>query len=115
MPEFIADNYDVGDTFTITLDTGETLENAEVVGKDSDPAQTSWERAWASLTIEGDWWEQVNDRVESGVLHVDQETNRGGGGWKPAEVSGAVWVGEPEEASEPDFKTIGTVTGVGDE
>lgn len=110
--DFVANDYDVGDVFTITLETGETLEDAEVVGKDHDPGVDTYDRSWTSLTLEGGWWEQVNDRVDSEVLQLDQKTNRGSDEWQPATVLGHVWVGDPKEASEPEYEELGTVESV---
>lgn len=99
-----------GDRLTITLESGETFEEALVVGADKDIAEFSYDTTFLRFPIEGDWWEQVNDRVESEVLELIQQSGRGGDPLCAPEVTGHIWVGEPKEASEPEYVTLGTVS-----
>lgn len=104
--------YENGDRINITLEDGETFDSAYVAGRDHDPAETQWEQSHFSLTIEGDWWDQVNDRVDSEVLNAQQSSERGGEPLKDASLYGTVWAGEVEEASEPEYKELGTIESV---
>lgn len=104
--------YNRDDEITIILESGEVFENAQVVGKEHDPADSNMDSAYTSLTLEGDWWEDVNERVDSEVLTLIQRKGYRNTQWDDPELFGTIWVGEIEEASEPEYKKLGTVESI---
>lgn len=100
-------DYTVGQTVQLTLESGEEFEGMIVEREYSK--FTSYSKGWIKLSIEGDWWEQVNDRVDNEVLTLRQEFTRSLGNPKKILLTGVKWVGPDPEASEPEYHTLGKV------
>lgn len=105
-------DYDTGETLRIELESGETFGPAHIVGDEHDQAEDRHDRSWTKLTLEGEWWDQVSDRVDSEVLYLNQESDRGGKTLESPTLSGTVWVGETPESSTPEYTTLGTVASI---
>jgi hypothetical protein len=102
---------DVGDAFSVEIDTGEQFD-LEVVDSDGS-LDVTYSRGHVFLTVEGKGvWEQVQDRVESEVLHLRQQYERLTAEPRTAMLLGTVWKredGAPEEAAEPYYEALGEV------
>ena len=59
------------------------------VGKEVD--EPDYTRGYVSLVFEGDWWEEINDVVDTEVLDVQQALERRTGNPKPISVLGTVF------------------------
>lgn len=77
-----------GDWLRIVLDSGESF-SGMVVDYEHVSADDHTEGS-VRFAFEGDLWEQVNDRVDSEVLHVSQRFARKTGTPKTAELSGHI-------------------------
>lgn len=61
---------EMGDKFTLTMESGESLSGVVV---DIENHKSYYTTSWTRVVIEGDWWEQVSDRVDTEVLKLYQE------------------------------------------
>lgn len=102
---------DVGDEFSIEIDTGEQFD-LYAAGIDHFPSGP-YARGHVNITAEGaDVWEQVKDRVESEVLHLRQHFERRTGDPRTPRLFGTVWKSEdgaPKEAAEPHYEPLGEI------
>ena len=100
-----------GDSIRVTTDSGEEF---DLYVSDADGREaTEYSRGHVFLTVEGEGvWEQVQDRVESEVLHLRQQYERLTAEPRTAMLLGTVWKredGAPEEAAEPYYEALGEV------
>lgn len=100
-------DYETGDRVTVVLEDGEEFTGV-VTDRDYDEAD-DYSRGYYSAAFEGDWWDRVNDRVESEVLRLRQDYARRSGRPLDATLYGHVWRGEVREASEPEYKELGPI------
>lgn len=102
---------DVGDEISIETDGGEQFDLV-IADVDGDEA-TNHARGHVNLTVEGGGvWEQVKDRVDSGVLNLRQHFERLTAEPRTARVFGTVWEaddGVPKEAAEPYYEPLGEI------
>lgn len=99
-----------GDELTIELETGETF-TGTAVDIEHEHAD-DYGSGHVEFAFEGDWWERINDRVDTEVLSVRQTLKRRTS--EPGDVSlaGVVWRGEPKETSTSEYVELGEVSEV---
>lgn len=104
--------YDAGDQIRVVTEHDEEFE-LQVVDYTHDPIQYPKDRSYTQMALEGeDVWEQVKDRLDSEVLNMDQSSRMGSEELEPPLLYGTIWVGEPEEASEPEYEALGEVESI---
>ena len=100
-------NLERGDSVQVTLDSGEEF-SGKIVSKEQEPAN-EFSKGWIRLSFEGEWWEQVNNRVDDEVLTLRQDFGISSGRAKGATMEGVKWVGKDPESSEPKYIILGHI------
>lgn len=101
-----------GDRLTVELESGERFEDGYVSSAEVTHAEEPFEKTRVRLGFENDFWEQVRDRVDSEVLDIMQESERGGEPMEQPTLAGVYWEGPSEESSTPHYKELGTIVEV---
>lgn len=101
-------NYDRGDEITVELDSGEQFTGV-ISGYDHDRAD-GYTKGYVSASFEGDFWKQVNDRVDDEVLRIEQNFGRTTKEPQQPILTGSIWVGDG--IKEPQYTELGEIVAV---
>jgi len=105
--------FDAGDRIRIVLTDDETFEGEIVESDHSEP--TNHSQGWTRFVLEGDWWDQIKDRVGLSTLYLNQTFTRRSGDPQTPVLLGLGWPDGEHEKEPKDVKMgdVDSITKVG--